>query len=198
MRSPLLLAALSGAALSLAACAAAPPPPAPPPEPAAASAKTAEPAPAPEMAPTPYTADEIREGCPAGRHIVFRVKEPDKPDIVRTVDFLKSDADGADIRTVDTDPSGKVLHTEDTRATWDDLRRHAEFPKDSVVVTQRMTVHPLGTLDTFVYKVTRGSGPDEEVTTFHFAKKYPGPPVLYFTDKAGKRVKTTTMESTAK
>jgi hypothetical protein len=191
----LLLSAL----LTLTACASSPPPKADPPAPASAApaAAAAPTKPAVEMAETPYTAAEIRDACPVGRKIVFRIVEKDKPEIVHTIEFLKSDAAGADMRMTDADPSGKVLKTSEGRATWEQLLTHAQFPKDRTVISHRTTVHTLGTLDVLVYKVTEGEGPDAAVTTYHFAKKMPGPPITHFTEKNGVRVLTATMESSA-
>lgn len=180
-------------AVLLAACASSPPPPAGPPAPesAAPAAPPAPAKPAVEMAPTPYTAAEIREACPVGRRIVFRITAKDKPEVLHVIEFLKNDDAGADLRITETDPSGKALKTSDSRATWEELKSHAEFPKDKTTITHRTTVHPLGTLEVLVYKVTEG----DEVTTYHFAKKIPGPPVAHFTEKNGERTSSSTMES---
>jgi hypothetical protein len=187
---------LSCAAL-LAACASAPPPAADPtpPKSTAAAAPAAPAKPAVELAPTPYTAAEIRDGCPAGRRIVFRIAQKDKPEVLHVIEFVKSDAAGADLRITETDPAGKVLKSSESRSTWDELRSHAEFPKDKTTITHRTTVHPLGTLEVLVYKVTEGEGPGAQVTTYHFAKKLPGPPVTHFSEKNGERTSTGTMES---
>lgn len=181
----------------LTACASQAPPPADPPAPKpAASAATAAPAkPAVEMAPTPYTAAEIRDACPVGRRIVFRIEQKDQPVVKHVIEFLKNDATGTDMRITETDESGKVLKSKDSHATWEELLTHAQFPKERTTITHRTSVHPLGTLDVLVYKVTEGEGPGAEVTTYHFAKKMPGPPVTHFTEKNGVRIRSGTMES---
>lgn len=145
----------------------------------------------------PFTVAEIREGCPPGRKMVFRISEKDKPDVLHTIEFVKSDATGTDFRTTDADAAGKVVKSADNHATWEELRSHAEFPKDKTAITHRTTVHPLGTLEVLVYKVTEGEGADAEVTTYHFAKKIPGPPITYFTEKNGVRLRSSTMETNA-
>lgn len=180
----------------LAACASAPPPPAAEPPPAAAPAQPAAAAPAVEMAPAPFTSTQLRDASPTGRKIVFKVEEPDKPAVKRTIEFVKSDAAGADTRSTTVDASGKVLESSDNHATWDELRSHGEFPKGSVEVYHRTVSVPLGTLECTVYKVT-GQGPDPEVTTFYFADKLPGPPVFFYVEKGGKRIRTSTMESSS-
>lgn len=184
-------------AVMLTACAASAPPPAPAPEPVtpAPAAAPAPAKPAVEMAPTPYTAEEIREACPVGRKIVLRVVEKDKPEVLHVIEFRNNDAQGTDLHMTVTEPSGKVLDTSDKHVTWAELRSHAEFPKDRTVVTHRTTMTPLGALESVVYKVTEGEGPDETVSTYHFATKLPGPPVVHFVEKGGTRVMSGTMES---
>lgn len=188
---------LLSAVMILTACAAPAPPPAAPPAPATAApvASAAPVKPAVEMAPTPYTADEIRDACPTGRRIVFRIVQKDKTEVLHTIEFVKSDAAGTDLRITESEPSGKVLKTSDSHSTWAELMTHAQFPRDQTAITHRTTVSPLGTLDVLVYKVTEGTGPDAEVTTFHFAKKIPGPPITHFTEKNGVRISSGTMES---
>lgn len=184
----------------LTACASSAPAPAAAPSaaPRASSAPSAAPAapaaPAVDLAPAPYTAAQIRDASPAGRRIVFKVEEPDKPVVRRVIEFTRSDAGGADIQTTVLDDSGKVLDTKSSHATWEELRSHGEFPKNRLEIKHRVVSVPLGTVECNVYKVT-GDGPDPEVTTFYFAEKMPGPPVFFHTDKGGKRTRTSTMES---
>ena len=181
----------------LTACASTPPPAQP-----ASNAPTAAPKEAPaaapkvEMAPTPYSAAQIRDASPTGRRVVFKVEESDKPAVRRVIEFVKSDAAGADTHSSTIDSSGHVLDSADNHSSWDELRSHAEFPKGSVEIYHRTVSIPLGTLECTVYKVT-GPGADPEVTTFYFADTLPGPPVFYYTEKSGKRIRTSTMESSS-
>ncbi|MBK8254234.1 MAG: hypothetical protein IPK82_16395 [Polyangiaceae bacterium] len=195
MRGSLLSTVLVVAANStlLAACSNAAPPPQEPKTQVSSAPTTAAPsAPAVEMAAAPYTAAEIRDNWPTGKKVVFRVVEDGKPETVRTVEFVKSDSAGAQIRMTETDTKGAVIRSGDSTATWEELRSHGEFPKDKTTVTQRTTVSPMGTLECTVYKVEEGEG---QVHTYHFAKKFPGPPVLHFVEKGDKRIMTATMES---
>lgn len=80
--------------------------------PAPAPAASASPGePAVETAPRPYTAEQIRDACPPGRRIVFRVVEKDRPEVLRVIEFAKSDATGTDLRITVSEPSGQVLKT---------------------------------------------------------------------------------------
>lgn len=180
-------------------CAAAPPSESPTPSTASASASaaasSAPSAPSVEMAPTPFTADQIRDACPAGRRIVFKVEEPGKPVVHRTIEFVKSDASGADLKITMTDAAGAQLGADTSHATWEELRTHALFPKSAVRIEEKQFTTPLGTFEGLVYTVTEGEGANAEVTTFCFAKSLPGPPLLFVTEKGGQKIRTSTMES---
>lgn len=190
--------ALAPMLLLLSACASAPPAPAASAAAttAAAPAAAAQAAPAVEMAETPYTAAQIREATPAGRRIVLRVEEPGKPNLKRVLEFAAPSASGVDVRASTLDEAGKVVETSNDHATWEELRSHAAFPKGKVDIKHRTVSVPLGTLMCTVYTVT-GDGPEPEVTTFYFAETLPGPPVFYYVEKGGKRLRATTMESSS-
>lgn len=178
---------------TLTACAATPPPAPPSQAPAPAATAAASPAaPAAEMAPTPYTAAQIRDASPAGRRVVYKVEEDGKPAVRRVIEFVKSDANGADTRASTMDSSGRVLDSTEEHASWDELRSHAEFPKGDVDIKHRTISVPLGTLECTVYKVTGQNG---AVTTLYFADTLPGPPVFFYVEVGGKRVRTQTMEA---
>lgn len=178
----------------LCACAS-PPPPAPPPAPTAqAAAPAPAAAPAVETADTPYTAAQIRDASPTGRRIVLKMEEPGQPPVWQTIEFVKSDAAGADLRSTSADEKGAVLKTSTSRATWEELRSHAAFPKAKAEVKHRTISVPMGTLACTVYKVTEGEGDAAETTTYYFADTLPGPPVFHFTEKGGKRIRSSTME----
>ena len=181
-------------------CACASQAPAVPPPAAATQAAAPAPAaaaPAVELEEAPYTAVQIRDASPTGRRIVFKVEEPGKPVVKRTTEFVKSDADGADLRTTVVDDKGGVVDTSTSRATWEELRAHGRFPKGRVEVKHRTISVPLGTLMCTVYKVTEGEGEAAESTTYYFADELPGPPVFFFTEKGGKRIRSSTMEASS-
>ena len=143
-----------------------------------------------EMASTPYTAAEIRETCKVGHTIVFRSEVPGKPTTRQTIRFVATDVDGAETDSSSTDDSGQPRGApKRTHATWEELRRHAQFPRARTTVVDERVTTPAGTFDASKYVVRDG----DEVKTFYFAKTLPGPPVLFFTEKAGTRLITSTM-----
>lgn len=133
------------------------------------------------MFPTPFTAEQIRDATKAGRTYEYKVETEGNPPGKRVMTFVRVDAEGADLVTDGGAP---------TRVTWEDLRKHAEFPQPVVSTRTESKTVPAGTFDCVVYVV---QGTPGEVRTFYFAKTLPGAPVLFFTEKDGKRVMTSTL-----
>lgn len=133
------------------------------------------------MYPTPYTADQIRDATKPGRTYKLDIETAGSPKGQRVMTFTKVDAEGAELVTDGGAPK---------RVTWEELRKHAEFPKPVVSTRQEKITVPAGTFDCVVYVVQGDPG---EVRTFYFAKALPGAPVLFFTEKDGKRVMTSTL-----
>lgn len=131
--------------------------------------------PEPGLLPTPFTADEIRAGCPEGHTVRLRVTEPDGTSYRRLSRYTGCDEAGATIESWRVDEHGLPVgdvHSE--RSTWRELQEHASFPAD------RTTVEP-GTLDLatgshwcWVYTVGGTAGP-----RFWFADAFPGMPVRF-------------------
>ncbi len=157
---------------------------------------TAPPPAAPTIAataPTPYTAEQIRDGCPAGRAIVFRRASSSRASrrCGAPLRFVSSSPEAAEIETSMTDDAGAPLGApERERAPWEELRQHAAFPADRTTIARDTVTTPAGTFECDVYTV-RGDG--DEVKRFWFAKTMPGPPVLFVTEKGGARVMTSTL-----
>lgn len=134
------------------------------------------------MYPTPFTAAQIRDATKPGRTYRFKVEAEGQPTGERVMTFTKVDAEGAELVT-----SGEAAPK---RVTWEELRKHAEFPKPVVSTRSEKVTVPAGTFDCVVYVVQGDPG---EVRTFYFASALPGAPVLFFTEKNGKRVMTSTL-----
>lgn len=144
----------------------------------------------PEHAPYPYTAEQIRAASPLGRVIPFEIKLGGQRPKVHVIEFVASDADGAELESSDRDDQGKPIgEVSRTRATWSELMKHAEFPRAATTIEEGVAETPAGKFPSKVYKVKSG----DELRTFYFAVDRPGPPVLFFTEKAGERVITHTL-----
>jgi hypothetical protein len=138
-------------------------------------------------APTPFTADEIRRGCPEGRTIRLLV-EPDGADpVVRVNRYIQCDADGATIErsvvTADGEQPG-----DSGRSSWLELQAHASFPADQPAVANETAALPLGTLECHRYTVRDGDAVDE----FWFALAMPGMPVKVTNARDGRIAVTVT------
>ena len=145
---------------------------------------------APGTAPTPFTADEIRAGCPAGRTITLLVEPAGAPPWQRVNRFVDADAEGATLQRwrvgPDGEPDGEVAAA---RTTWLQLQQHASFPADAVTVAPDTVELPMGTFATLRYTVVD----DDGVATFWFAHDFPGMPVRYESPAQGGGLDRTTM-----
>ncbi len=144
----------------------------------------------PGLLPTPFTADEIRRGCPDGRLIRLLVEVDGQEPFHRTNRFVGGDAEGATIEsqrlTLDGRPLGEV---DAARATWTQLQAHASFPAATTTRIAETIETPLGSNDCVRYTQTDGA----TVSTFWFAKAAPGMPIRYQAEESGRIVSRVTM-----
>lgn len=129
-----------------------------------------------DMAPTPFTADEIRTGCPSGRTVRWRAEDAGEPPYLRISRFLDSDDDGTTLErsrvSLDGAPLGEAVAA---RQTWSELQGNASFPAAITEVTAETLATELGELDCVRYTVSD----DDSVNSFWFDRHRPGPPVRY-------------------
>jgi hypothetical protein len=134
-------------------------------------------------APTPFTAVEIRAGCPAGRTIRLLVEIAGQAPFHSVNRYVEADAEGATVErtrfTLDGEPLGDAL---EGRETWLELQEHASSPADRTEIVPERIQTPLGVLECLRYTVTDGA----TVETFWFAKTKPGMPIRYMTQEAGR------------
>lgn len=143
-------------------------------------------------APTPFTADEIRDGCPAGREVRVLVEEEDAAPYIQVTRFLGGDAALSQSEAVRCDETGKPLRDPVRReATWRDLQAHASFPEAATAIGREVMQTEVGEHNCLRYSVTSG----EEATVFWFAVDLPGMPVRAVTRRNGRQVGAMTMVS---
>ncbi|HEX5590853.1 MAG TPA: hypothetical protein VFX65_11240, partial [Candidatus Limnocylindrales bacterium] len=144
----------------------------------------------PDMLPTPFTADEIRRGCPDGRLIRLLVEVDGQETVLRTNRFVGGDDEGSTIESqrlaLDGRPLGRV---DAARTTWRELQAHASFPVATTTRTAETIETPLGTNECLRYTRTDGT----RVSTFWFAKALPGMPIRYQAEESGRVVSQVTM-----
>lgn len=131
----------------------------------------------PDHAPTPFTVEEIRSGCPVGRSVTARTEAAGEPDRVDLTVFVETDADGAML----------VSNGSRHRVTWRELQGHASFPAELTTITEEAVQTPLGDMECLCYRVIS----DDTASTFWFAKDRPGMPILFTVEENGGLVSTT-------
>jgi hypothetical protein len=138
----------------------------------------------PDHAPTPYTADEIREACGEGRKDTYRIESGTEVK-TRVATFVKCDAEGADMEATDTKADGTSTTTKG-HGTWKQFQSHASFPEGATKITEETIEVPAGKFDCWLYTVARKQGDKAITTRMYFAKKLPGPPVKLVAEVDGK------------
>ncbi|MCI0345967.1 MAG: hypothetical protein L0221_11075 [Chloroflexi bacterium] len=144
----------------------------------------------PDLLPTPFTADEIRQGCPLGRVIRLLVEHEDEVPSLRMNTFVAADADGATIESQRLSLNGRPMdNATASTTTWRQLQAHAAFPADRTTVRSEELDLGFGLLDCLRYDVVDGA----TTNTFWFARSAPGQPVRYRTVEDGRVTSTVTM-----
>ncbi|MEN2741776.1 hypothetical protein ABCS02_28660 [Microbacterium sp. X-17] len=142
---------------------------------------------APGLAPTPFTAAEIRAGCPEGRVSVVR-----HPDRLVAIRFAEGDDEGAWIEDTPLDEEGRPAgEVERERSTWLELQEHAAFPAEHTTIDRVELLGPLAQRRCLRYRVRRG----DATLVFWFAVDLPGMPIRV--DRCEGGVTLTTLEVVA-
>ena len=132
--------------------------------------------------PTPFTADEIRVGCPPGRTVRSLVIRAGIEPYVRVTRFTSGDADGAEHESWTETPDGvRLTETESARSTWLEFQEHASMPAPLTEISEEEIEIPAGRFACLKY--TRRDG--DSVSTFWFARSAPGMPLKFETRADG-------------
>jgi len=146
---------------------------------------------APGTAPTPFSAAEIRAGCPRGRTVVMRVEDATGVHH-RLSRFAEVSLEGAGYERADCTADGAVLgEVSAMPLSWLDLQRHASFPEAATTRDEVVLDLPLGREECWRYVVRVG----DDVTTFWFAKGRAGMPVKVVSQRGDEVVSTSVMVS---
>jgi len=149
----------------------------------------------PDDLPTPFTAAEIREGCPPGRTLRFRIERAGEDPVIRVSRYAETDVEGAVQESWTEDFDGRRLSDpERERSTWLELQEHASFPRATTQRAEEEVEIAAGRFACLRYTRT---DPDA-VWRFWFARDLPGQPVCYERDASGQIVFSATLiENTA-
>jgi hypothetical protein len=142
---------------------------------------------APGRAPTPFTADEIRDATAVGKAIRRRVDEVGEASFYLVSRYVECDEEGAVLErsrlALDGSPLGEP---QVNRMTWLDLQGHASFPADVTTIESERLATAIGELDCLRYTVRDGA--TDEI--LWFAKNLPGMPIQQATRTDGQVVST--------
>jgi hypothetical protein len=131
---------------------------------------------APDDLPTPFTADEIREGCQPGRTVRSLVEERGREPYVRVTRFVSATDEVAEQETWNERPDGtRLTGPQRGRSTWLAFQGHASFPAANTAVTEEEMDIPAGHFATLRYTQREG----DVVREFWFARSAPGMPLRY-------------------
>jgi hypothetical protein len=145
------------------------------------------------FAPTPYTAQQIREATRVGRTYEFLMERPGAPPMRRRLTFVAVNADRATVERVMIDGAGRVTESTRDDSTWEEMRQHAQYPQASTTIEPVTVTTPAGTFRCHRYTVVEARKDEEARTVASFADDLPGPPVLMRKEVAGKTVMTMTL-----
>ena len=128
----------------------------------------------PDHLPTPFSAGDIRAGCPPGRTIRVRSEAPGREPTFRQIRFVEVDADVAVQEFQSTDAGGLPIgEATRQRSSWLELQQHASKPASGTVIDEVELALPFGREACWRYTV----GGRDETVTFWFAKGRAGMPV---------------------
>lgn len=135
----------------------------------------------PDLLPTPFSAAEIRAGNPPGTARRFLVSVDGSVTLEHST-FLEHPAGLARFEQRSFDLTGAPVGDPTVgEAPWEELQAHASYPRAEATCTDTTCTTAAGLFDTWLYD-WREPAHDGQAAARHrvwFAKKVPGPPVLY-------------------
>ena len=108
----------------------------------------------PDHLPTPFSAADIRAGCPLGRTIRLQSEAPGGDLTFRRIRFVEVDADGAVQEFQAINAEGRPIGEPTLRrSSWLDLQHHASQPATGTVIDEVDLALPFGTEACWRYTV---------------------------------------------
>ena len=128
----------------------------------------------PDHLPTPFSAADIRAGCPLGRTIRLQNEAPGGELTFLQIRFVEVDADSAVQEFQPTDRDGRPIgEPTPRRSSWLELQQHASLSAAATVIDELDLELPFGTEACWRYTVST----DDGSVTLWFAKGRAGMPV---------------------
>ena len=143
----------------------------------------------PDHHPTPFSADEIRAGCPPGRTVRSLVLEKGAEPYVQITLFVSGDGVGAEQESWTETPDGvRLTEPRRRRSTWLEFQGHASMPAATTEIVEEDIDIPAGRFACLRY--TRREG--DTIDTFWFARSAPGMPLKFEEREAGELLYSST------
>ena len=148
---------------------------------------------APDHLPTPFTAEEIRLGCPPGRTLRYAHERGGQPTVIRVTRYVTGDADGCVQESWQESAEGTRLNApERSSSTWRELQQHASFEAATTTRDEDEIDLPAGSFQCLRYTRVDNRG----TWRFWFARNLPGSPVRFEQEVANEIVfKATLLEN---
>jgi hypothetical protein len=128
----------------------------------------------PGCAPTPYSANQIRDAMPEGGGRYYTLRGDSESSMVY-YHFEKVTANDCSVETMHFNHEGLTSDTKtQAHVPWTELQKHASFALEEVTITEVRLALIAGTFDCWNYTVV-GTLPGRN--EYYFAKDLPGPPV---------------------
>lgn len=151
----------------------------------------------PGFAPTPYTADQIRDAMPAELTIGISMTVHQNGQEHQQTQYLHVlEATPERVQLESWNVAGEQESEHQTRwSEWAELRDHARFPEGMTRIEDFRLTTDLGTFDTWRYTVEQDREGLLDRQEFYFAKDLPGPPILFNRTLGGQPVFEATIVS---
>lgn len=129
----------------------------------------------------PFTAAQIRAATRVGRTYDFEVESAGQPPTGLRLRFVEVTSEHARLERSVVDAEGQAIApTQSSTVSWDELVRHAAWPRDATTIEEAQVTVPAGTFpDAVLYTVRETEAGKEKVTRAWFARSLPGAPVVH-------------------
>jgi hypothetical protein len=145
---------------------------------------------APETCEPPFTAAQIHDATHPGRTYDFEVEQAGAPVVGLRLRFVAVYDGHARVERSTFDADGQAVGpTESATVTWDDLVRHAAWPRVATTIEPAHVTVPIGEFDDAVlYTVREDDGGKAKITRAWFARTMPGAPLVHIVSVDGVEV----------
>jgi len=131
----------------------------------------------PEIAPLPFTIEDLRSTPVAGRSFKYLLEISQEPSYFLVIRFIDSDEESLLMETLKINGTGKEEKIKTDRRTWKEILKEVEFPAKQTIITPQMYTTPAGVFDCLVYEISREKGGFQEILSIWFTKSPPFLPV---------------------